>query len=560
MNTYGLLQRQMLPGLFGDPGLPSMAVPQPHPQPGIRMPQPPMPPQSVGPMTPNQPGRPRGIRAILGSIFGGQDDPNLTPEQNARAKRQAIMQAGLATLAAGPDSPGLSAIAQGAMVGQQAGGQARQGIAAQDARAKMQQLVANGVDLPALRQMFTQAIISGRTQEAVSISEVIKVMENADGGNAGLLEVKGADGQVHLVNRRTGADVRTIAGEQDTQSYDRGDAIVFHARNHPEQVIRVVPKQSANWQTQDTDNGPVQVNPTTGQTRPLTGADGAPLRRPVPRQMRAAISANRAQIGAIDHALEAVQGNPSAVGFFRGRWDAMDQRIDADGVDARARVADIGSMIIHDRSGAAVTVNEFPRLRPFVPSASDTPETVTQKLRILRQRLGEETNYLLDEAGGDPDAPAAAPRAPASGVVRDLSALQPPVRDAASRMLEDARSAGVHLNVVETQRSQARQDSLYQQGRTRPGPRVTWTTTSRHLPGRAIDFDTTNPAAVQWLHANAPKYGFAVPLPDRDPGHVEMAAHPPPPASVQSRATALRSQGKTEDQIVATLRQEGLIR
>lgn len=65
-----------------------------------------------------------GVGGAMGSIFGGMDDPRLTPEQNAEARRQAMLQAGLAILAS-PES-GLRAIAEGGLFGQQAGAQARE--------------------------------------------------------------------------------------------------------------------------------------------------------------------------------------------------------------------------------------------------------------------------------------------------------------------------------------------------------------------------------------------------------------------------------------------------
>ncbi len=46
---------------------------------------------------------------------------------------------------------------------------------------------------------------------------------------------------------------------------------------------------------------------------------------------------------------------------------------------------------------------------------------------------------------------------------------------------------GVELVVTEGYRTQAAQDQLYDQGRTRPGRIVTWTRTSKHTEGRAFD-------------------------------------------------------------------------
>lgn len=46
---------------------------------------------------------------------------------------------------------------------------------------------------------------------------------------------------------------------------------------------------------------------------------------------------------------------------------------------------------------------------------------------------------------------------------------------------------GYRLMVTEGKRSYARQLALYAQGRTKPGPKVTWTLKSKHLTGRAAD-------------------------------------------------------------------------
>lgn len=106
-----------LPGLLGQPLGPQAS--QPPPQAAQPPPMPPQQPQG------QQEGQ-GGLGSLLGSIFGGQDDPRLTPEQNAAAKHQALLQAGLAILAS-PDR-GISAIAQGGLYGQQAGEQARESI------------------------------------------------------------------------------------------------------------------------------------------------------------------------------------------------------------------------------------------------------------------------------------------------------------------------------------------------------------------------------------------------------------------------------------------------
>ena len=46
---------------------------------------------------------------------------------------------------------------------------------------------------------------------------------------------------------------------------------------------------------------------------------------------------------------------------------------------------------------------------------------------------------------------------------------------------------GRFVIVTEGKRSLARQAWLYAQGRTRPGPKVTWTMKSKHIEGLAVD-------------------------------------------------------------------------
>ena len=112
---------------------------------------PPMPQQAPAPQAtpPVQPQGGGGIGGTLGQIFGGVDDPNLTPEQNQQARRMALIQAGLATLAS--QQSGLGAVAEGGLVGQQAGAQARQAIYGRT----QQERIANALQDPAIMAKLT---------------------------------------------------------------------------------------------------------------------------------------------------------------------------------------------------------------------------------------------------------------------------------------------------------------------------------------------------------------------------------------------------------------------
>jgi hypothetical protein len=91
-----------------------------------------------------------------------------------------------------------------------------------------------------------------------------------------------------------------------------------------------------------------------------------------------------------------MEGDQNATGLKGFLPDAVLQRVDPKGVDARAAIGDLGSLVIHDRSGAAVTASEFPRLQPFIPSPKDDPETVKKKLKRFVQVYKETSDGVKD--------------------------------------------------------------------------------------------------------------------------------------------------------------------
>ena len=89
-----------------------------------------------------------------------------------------------------------------------------------------------------------------------------------------------------------------------------------------------------------------------------------------------------------------LQGDPNATGLKGFAPDFVLQRMDPTGVDTRAVIADLGSMIIHDRSGAAVTASEYPRLVPFIPRDRDDPPVVQKKLeRFIQEYEAIQQDY-----------------------------------------------------------------------------------------------------------------------------------------------------------------------
>ena len=71
--------------------------------------------------------------------------------------------------------------------------------------------------------------------------------------------------------------------------------------------------------------------------------------------------------------------------------------------------------------------------------------------------------------------------------VRDIGELSPVAEKACRLFMDECKKADLPIFITETYRSQARQNYLYQQGRTRPGDKVTWTLSSNHTGRMAWD-------------------------------------------------------------------------
>lgn len=77
---------------------------------------------------------------------------------------------------------------------------------------------------------------------------------------------------------------------------------------------------------------------------------------------------------------------------------------------------------------------------------------------------------------------------------RNLSELTAAAQTACRLLFQECYKAGIDfIFITETYRSQARQNYLYEQGRTRPGQVVTWTRNSNHTSRRAWDIAVAPP-------------------------------------------------------------------
>lgn len=81
---------------------------------------------------------------------------------------------------------------------------------------------------------------------------------------------------------------------------------------------------------------------------------------------------------------------------------------------------------------------------------------------------------------------------------RRIATLEPHVRPLARQLVEAALGEDILLVITEGRRTLERQQKLYAQGRTAPGPIVTWTMKSRHLTGEAVDVGVLVDGVLVW--------------------------------------------------------------
>lgn len=76
-----------------------------------------------------------------------------------------------------------------------------------------------------------------------------------------------------------------------------------------------------------------------------------------------------------------------------------------------------------------------------------------------------------------------------------LAGVHPDLRRVVERAIQ---LTTIDFVVTQGNRTQAEQDALYAQGRTKPGKKVTWTRNSRHVGGFAVDLAPYIGGGIEW--------------------------------------------------------------
>lgn len=175
-----------------------------------------------------------------------------------------------------------------------------------------------------------------------------------------------------------------------------------------------------------TEGGPMQVG-AGGTATPIVGPDGQPIKakgteKALPAGPAKALLENQQNLRRAQQAVSLITGeditdaagnvvmkadksatgNKAFLSVLGAPGDKLLNYMDPKGVDARAAIGDLGSIVIHDRSGAAVTAAEYPRLRPFIPQATDSPTVAAQKARRFAneyEKIQQETTDFYRESG-----------------------------------------------------------------------------------------------------------------------------------------------------------------
>ena len=244
------------------------------------------------------------------------------------------------------------------------------------------------------RKVYEQAIadIGGSTrvaQQRLAFDQSKFAWEKANPG----YELKQAeDGTFYGVNKRTLQAVPVTVGGATPPTGASAVGGRLDATTDPRSLMATQPVvgggiPSGRMGAPVVEGVPVAGTPFKGKHEGL---------KQIPANINLAIIKNSQGVQQLSDTIKLLEQNPEATGFKGFLPGAILNRADPEGVDARAGVADIGSLVMHERSGAAVTAAESPRLVPFIPLITDDNATALKKLKRMKTIIEGEQKGLTE--------------------------------------------------------------------------------------------------------------------------------------------------------------------
>jgi hypothetical protein len=249
------------------------------------------------------------------------------------------------------------------------------------------------------RQLYNQAIadVGGATrvaQQRLAFDQSKFAWEKANPG----YELKQAEnGDFFGVNKRTLQAVPVTVGGAMPPTGAPAVGGRLDARTDPRSLMATEPTigggiPSGRMAAPVVEGAPVAGTPFRGKHEGL---------KQIPANINLAIIKNNQGVQQLSDTIKLLEQNPEATGFKGFVPGAILNRADPEGVNARAGVADIGSLVMHERSGAAVTASESPRLVPFIPLITDDNATALKKLKRMKAIIEGEQKGLTETYSKD---------------------------------------------------------------------------------------------------------------------------------------------------------------
>lgn len=208
---------------------------------------------------------------------------------------------------------------------------------------------------------------------------------------------KNAEGQIIKYNTVTGeTKVEALNNRVAGGGGDGGEGDVGDAPAHPVTPLKDQVDSEGRQIYKDKKSDLWVLTPEGWQR--AQGGSRDTRDRAMPEAQKKAVVDLEVVIDQVANILEMMASQTAAkyVGIpaYANKFMDLADRVQADGVPLRARLTDLGSFVLHARSGAAVTAQEFDRLRGFIPQATDSFKAARNKLLSMRQVAVSRANAI----------------------------------------------------------------------------------------------------------------------------------------------------------------------